>query len=115
VDTGKNGHGSRLKAAMTRAGVSQLDHLVITHYHENHYGGADDLVNAPGAVQVVEVYDRVDKTFLPPESSCETTQRQPSTSPDGCCATARDECGPSHRSVRWQRVALRPFGATAWR
>ena len=36
---------------MARAGVSKIDHLVITHYHEDHYGGADDLVNALPAIE----------------------------------------------------------------
>jgi beta-lactamase superfamily II metal-dependent hydrolase len=73
VDTGKNGHGGRLKAAMNRAGVTQIDHLVITHYHEDHYGGADELTSAPNPATVVNVYDRGDKTFLPPSKLGEPT------------------------------------------
>ena len=59
VDSGRNGHGSRLQAAMQAAGVTQIDHFVATHYHEDHYGGIDDLVNA--GVTVVNSYDRGDK------------------------------------------------------
>jgi beta-lactamase superfamily II metal-dependent hydrolase len=73
VDTGNNGHGSRLKAAMQRAGVAQVDELVITHYHSDHYGGADDLVSPPGPVAVVNVHDRGDKTFLPASKRAEPT------------------------------------------
>ena len=41
VDSGKNGHGSRIKAVMDLAGVSQIDHFVNTHYHEDHYVGIE--------------------------------------------------------------------------
>ena len=44
VDSGRNTHGPRLQAAMATAGVTQIDHFVATHYHEDHYGGVDDLV-----------------------------------------------------------------------
>ncbi len=63
VDSGKNGHGSRIKAVMNQAGVTQIDFFVATHYHEDHYGGIDDLVSDP-SVQVLESYDRGDKAFL---------------------------------------------------
>ena len=43
IDSGKNGHGSRIKAVMQKAGISRIDHFVSTHYHEDHYGGIDDL------------------------------------------------------------------------
>src|SRR5688572_9695525 len=73
VDSGKNGHGTRIKAAMTRAGITRIDHLVITHYHEDHYGGADELVTGSDAVQVVNVHDRGDKTFVPADKLAEPT------------------------------------------
>jgi beta-lactamase superfamily II metal-dependent hydrolase len=44
VDCGKNGEGSRVKAVMDQAGVGQIDFFVCTHYHEDHFGGIDDLV-----------------------------------------------------------------------
>ena len=44
---------------MQAAGVTQIDHFVATHYHEDHFGGIDDLVNA--GVTVVNSYDRGDK------------------------------------------------------
>jgi beta-lactamase superfamily II metal-dependent hydrolase len=42
VDSGKNGHGSRLLATMQQAGATQIDAFVATHYHEDHYDGVDD-------------------------------------------------------------------------
>ena len=37
VDSGKNGHGARIKAVMDEAEVNQIDHYVTTHYHEDHF------------------------------------------------------------------------------
>jgi competence protein ComEC len=63
VDSGKNGHGPRLLAALETAGVTRIDHFVATHYHEDHYGGIDEVVRA--GIPVVIAYDRGDKAFLP--------------------------------------------------
>ena len=71
VDSGKNGHGSRIKAVMDQAGVSRIDHFVATHYHEDHYGGIDDLVGL--GITVGVSYDRGDKQFLPPSKLSEDT------------------------------------------
>jgi competence protein ComEC len=47
VDTGWPGFegrdAKRIQAAMQQAGVSQIDHLIITHYHTDHFGGAPEL------------------------------------------------------------------------
>src|SRR5688572_15256874 len=59
IDSGKNGHGQRIRNAMTQAGVTQIDAFVNSHYHEDHFGGIDDLVDA--GVPVLESYDRGDK------------------------------------------------------
>jgi beta-lactamase superfamily II metal-dependent hydrolase len=48
IDTGNPGtrDASRIVKAVTEAaGLKQIDHLVITHYHGDHYGGALTLVN----------------------------------------------------------------------
>ena len=63
VDSGKNGHGQRLKDVMDEAGVTRIDFFVATHYHEDHYGGIDDLVNL--GVPVGQSFDRGDKDHLP--------------------------------------------------
>lgn len=64
VDSGKNGHGARVKAVMQETGVTRIDHFVATHYHEDHYGGVDELALDP-EVEIDRAYDRGDKTFLP--------------------------------------------------
>ncbi len=63
VDSGKNGHGDRIRAIMQQAGVSRIDHFVATHYHEDHYGSIDELVD--DGIVVASTHDRGDKDFLP--------------------------------------------------
>ena len=47
VDTGWPGFESRdakrIQAAMQQAGITQIDHLIITHYHVDHFGGVPEL------------------------------------------------------------------------
>jgi len=48
VDTGWPGNGGRdaerIQAAMKDAGITQLDHVLITHFHVDHVGGVPNLV-----------------------------------------------------------------------
>ena len=62
VDSGKNGMGTRIRNIMNRAGVTTIDFFVDTHYHEDHYGGIDDLVLM--GVPVINAYDRGGKSQL---------------------------------------------------
>lgn len=64
VDSGKNGHGKRIKSVMTQANINHLDHVITTHYHEDHYGGIDELHDDPD-ITIGQSYDRGDKEFLP--------------------------------------------------
>src|SRR5687767_4348921 len=64
IDSGKDGHGARIRAVLQQAGVTRIDHFVATHYHEDHYGGVDELRAAP-AITIGRAYDRGDKGFLP--------------------------------------------------
>jgi L-ascorbate metabolism protein UlaG (beta-lactamase superfamily) len=57
---------------MQTAGVTQIDHFVATHYHEDHYGGIDDLTDPP-AITIVNAYDRGDKAFLPGSRTSSST------------------------------------------
>ena len=56
---------------MQAAGVSSLDHVVTTHYHEDHYGGIDELAADP-EITIGESFDRGDKTFLPASKRTQT-------------------------------------------
>ena len=48
VDTGWPGNNGRdadrIQAAMKDAGISRIDHLLITHFHVDHVGGVPNLV-----------------------------------------------------------------------
>jgi beta-lactamase superfamily II metal-dependent hydrolase len=48
IDTGNNGDGAardagRIMEAVKDAGLQQIDHLIITHWHSDHFGGLDAL------------------------------------------------------------------------
>lgn len=73
IDSGKNGHGRRVKAVMDRAGVTRIDAFVASHYHEDHYGGIDDLVDM--GVPVLESYDRGGKRSLPRSTTGQQTYK----------------------------------------
>ena len=71
VDSGKNGHGPRIKSVMQAAGVNRIDHFVATHFHEDHYGGIDELFNDP-SITIGKAYDRGDKDELSAADQAET-------------------------------------------
>jgi len=59
IDTGNGGAAAtrdagRIMAAVTDAGVRQIDHLVTTHYHGDHFGAMSDLA---GRVPIREFID----------------------------------------------------------
>ena len=48
IDTGNGGRaavrdGDRIMAAVKDAGLSQIDHLITTHYHGDHYGAMENI------------------------------------------------------------------------
>src|SRR5437764_4199741 len=50
IDTGNIGAAAprdagRIMAAMKDAGVQQIDHLIITHWHGDHFGGLEELAS----------------------------------------------------------------------
>jgi competence protein ComEC len=57
VDVGNPGErdSSRIHKAVTEAGLKKIDHVIITHYHGDHYGGLADLVKL---VPVGTLYER---------------------------------------------------------
>jgi beta-lactamase superfamily II metal-dependent hydrolase len=56
VDTGWPGarDAERIKEALSRVPVSRVDHLVTTHWHQDHFGGVSDVAQR---VQVGRYYD----------------------------------------------------------
>jgi hypothetical protein len=56
IDTGNAGRRDpdRIAKVLTQAGMKQIDHLIITHYHGDHFGGALTLADQ---VPVKNMYD----------------------------------------------------------
>lgn len=58
VDSGWPGFdgrdAKRVETAMKAAGINQIDHLIITHYHTDHFGGVPELAKR---VKVGKFYD----------------------------------------------------------
>ena len=72
IDTGERGirDPDRIARVVTRvAGLRQIDHLIVTHYHSDHYGGAATLSKI---IHIGKVYDNglfEDMPEAPPEKS----------------------------------------------
>jgi beta-lactamase superfamily II metal-dependent hydrolase len=56
-DTGYPGDrdAERIKKAVTEAGAAKIDHLIITHFHADHFGGLSDIIKR---VPVGTLYER---------------------------------------------------------
>ena len=59
VDTGNGGDGAvrdagSVMAAVKDAGVKQIDHLIITHYHNDHIGGLSELATHISIKQFID-------------------------------------------------------------
>ena len=64
IDAGNNRQGNRLRKVLNQAGVTQIDALVVSHYHADHYGNTDDVVN--DGIQILETYDRGRRDLVKP-------------------------------------------------
>jgi beta-lactamase superfamily II metal-dependent hydrolase len=59
IDTGNAGAGAvrdaeRIMAAVKDAGVTQIDHLIITHWHGDHFGGLAELASRVSIKQYID-------------------------------------------------------------
>ncbi|MFN7926725.1 MAG: MBL fold metallo-hydrolase [Blastocatellia bacterium] len=74
VDTGWPGFEGRdpkrIQSAMQQAGVTQIDHLIITHYHVDHFGGLPELAKL---VPIKHHYNHGDLP-QPPENASQPKQ-----------------------------------------
>lgn len=66
VDTGWPGlegrDAKRIKAALDKRGLTAIDHLIVTHYHTDHYGGVAQLA---AMVPIRRFYDHGPMSALP--------------------------------------------------
>ncbi len=46
IDSGNNADGSRIVNFLSALGVRKIDHFIVTHPHEDHMGGADNIINS---------------------------------------------------------------------
>src|SRR5215510_6234496 len=57
IDAGWDGFdgrdATRIRQALKQAGITAIDHLVVTHYHMDHYGGVAELA---GLVPIKRFY-----------------------------------------------------------
>ena len=65
IDAGWDGadgrDAKRIQEAMQLAGVTTIDHLIVTHYHRDHYGGVPELSRL---VTIKRFYDHGEMTAL---------------------------------------------------
>jgi competence protein ComEC len=65
IDAGWDGFdgrdAKRIQQAMRQAGITAIDHLVVTHYHRDHYGGVPELARL---VTIKRFYDHGKMTSL---------------------------------------------------
>jgi beta-lactamase superfamily II metal-dependent hydrolase len=56
MDTGSPGGRdvARIMAVIQAAGVKQIDHMVLTHYHGDHVGGLEELATRIPMVQFID-------------------------------------------------------------
>lgn len=60
----------RIQAALQQAGITQIDHLIVTHYHVDHFGGV------PQLAKLVPIKNHYNHGELPnpPENASQTKQ-----------------------------------------
>lgn len=58
LDAGPQGSAATIKSYLHSLGVTQIDFAVVSHYHEDHLGGLDDVERGDGAIPIAKVYDR---------------------------------------------------------
>ncbi|MCX8052761.1 MAG: MBL fold metallo-hydrolase [Armatimonadetes bacterium] len=70
IDGGATGKGSNVVLPyLQNLGINYLDYVVASHYHEDHIGGLDEVINGIGASNVGTVYDRGTASPLPGSSA----------------------------------------------
>jgi beta-lactamase superfamily II metal-dependent hydrolase len=59
IDAGNNGLGtSNVLPYLQNLGLTKLDYVVTTHYHADHFGGMDEVINGLGGANIGVAVDR---------------------------------------------------------
>ena len=45
IDTGEERHGEQIVEYLLNRGITEIDYLIITHFHKDHVGGASTIIN----------------------------------------------------------------------
>jgi len=53
IDAGENKHGRMLAEELLERGITEIDYLIITHFHKDHVGGARWLINELNVKNVI--------------------------------------------------------------
>lgn len=66
IDGGNDGNGtSIILPYLSSLGITSLNYLVCSHYHADHLGGLDEVINSLGPANIGAVYDRGSDAPLP--------------------------------------------------
>jgi len=57
LDAGPTGAGVTIKRYLHSLGVTRIDFAVVSHYHEDHLGGLDEVERGGDAIPITTVYD----------------------------------------------------------
>lgn len=59
IDAGNNGDGTNIVLPyLSSLGITSLNYVASSHYHEDHIGGLDEVINGLGTSNIGAVYDR---------------------------------------------------------
>ena len=81
IDTGNGGapaarDAGRIMEAAKDAGVTQIDHLIMTHWHGDHFGGLGELAKQIPIQAIHRSRRRTCSHARPPTSFCRTSTRR---------------------------------------
>ncbi len=66
IDAGNTGNGTNIVLPyLSTLGITSLDYVVCSHYHADHLGGLDEVINGLGTANIGAVYDRGSDAPLP--------------------------------------------------
>ncbi len=66
IDAGNDGNGTSIVLPyLSSLGITSLNYIVNSHYHADHLGGLDEVINTLGSANIGAIYDRGNAAPLP--------------------------------------------------